>query len=421
MKRTLFSYWIFLIFFLGTTPSRAQKTINDLPEFHRRDGLPNFFEKVKSGKPVSIAYLGGSITEASNGWRDLTFNKFQSDYANTEFTQINAAIGGTGSNLGVFRLERDVLLHDPDLVFVEFAVNDGNGPAAAIHKSMEGIVRKIWKHNPMTDICFVYTIAENVIKPLQEGTYQISAAAMEQIAQHYGIPSIHMGVEVIRLMEQGKLIFTGNPEEHPDKIVFTKDRTHPLSASGHPIYAQVVDRNFAKMKITSGTKKHQLKKPFDDDNWENAQMIPLTQLSRNDQWSELPPSNEFIQKFSRSISVLSNANSPGASFTIQFKGKVLGVYDLIGPQSGIVEVVVDNKPATEITRFDAYCNYYRRNAFFIKDLSEGLHTVTFTVTGKEFDKAAILAKRNIPFEDPENYQVNSWLVNNVLLVGDWIK
>ena len=35
-------------------------------EFKVRDGLPNFFNKVKNGKAVTIGYLGGSITRADN-------------------------------------------------------------------------------------------------------------------------------------------------------------------------------------------------------------------------------------------------------------------------------------------------------------------------------------------------------------------
>ena len=423
MKFLKYSYslLIFALCVFILPKSVAQTSVKDLQEFHMRGGLPYFFKKIKSGKDVSIAYLGGSITEAQKGWRDLTFNWLQEKYPQTKFMQIDAAIGGTGSNLGVFRLDRDVLAYKPDLVFVEFAVNDGNGPAPAIHNSMEGIVRKIRKQNPETEICFVYTIAENVVKDLQGGKFQSSAAAMEQIADFYEIPSIHMGVEVVRLLEDGKLVFTGIPAEHPDKIVFTKDKTHPLSESGHPIYAEVVKRNFMKMENKTDGKPHKLKAPFSADNWENAKMIPLVKLDKNEKWEELPTSNDLLKRFSKSMSVLTKATSNGATFSVKFKGKVLGVYDVIGPESGIVDVVIDGKPAIEIVRFDAWCNNYRRNAFFLKDLTDGEHEVTFTVTGKVFDKAEILAKRKIPFENPDQYAVNGWLVNNVMLVGDLVQ
>lgn len=399
----------------------AQASLSpNLEEFHQRGALPNFFKKIKSGKEVTIAYIGGSITEASNGWRDSTFNWFGATYRGTSFKQVNATIGGTGSNLGVFRMEQDVLSHHPDLVFVEFAVNDG-GPAEGTYKSMEGIVRKTWRKYPKTDICFVYTIAENGIKALQGGTYQNTAIAMEQIAEHYQIPSIHMGVEVIRMLDSGKLIFTGVPEEHPDKIVFTKDRTHPLSASGHPIYARVVARNFLKMAATIADQPHVLKAPYIKDNWEDAQMVPLSKLKTKNDWETLSPADTLSRKFVKYMPELYKAKIPGASFTIKFNGKVLGVYDLIGPKSSIVDVVIDGERPIEVYRFDGWGNAYRKNAFFLKELPDGDHEVTFLVTGKAFDKAAILLKRNINITDPEEYKENSWFISKILIVGKLLK
>ena len=93
-------------------------------ECRPRAGLPNFLAKANTpGAAVKIGYLGGSIT-AQNGWRPKTLAHFQKTWPQAKFSEINAAIGGTGSDLGVFRLKQDVLDHQPDLLFVEFAVND---------------------------------------------------------------------------------------------------------------------------------------------------------------------------------------------------------------------------------------------------------------------------------------------------------
>jgi hypothetical protein len=48
-----------------------------------------------------------------------------------------ASIGGTGSQPGIFRLERDVLSRKPDLVFLDFTVNDNSYTA--------GMCRR-WRH-----------------------------------------------------------------------------------------------------------------------------------------------------------------------------------------------------------------------------------------------------------------------------------
>lgn len=107
-----------------------------------RHGLNNSLFKMKSRDTVRVAYLGGSIT-AQPGWRVYSLNWFKENYPNTKFVEINAAIGGTGSPFGVYRLKDQVLQYNPDLVFIEFAVNDASTNPEEITRSMEGIVRQI--------------------------------------------------------------------------------------------------------------------------------------------------------------------------------------------------------------------------------------------------------------------------------------
>jgi hypothetical protein len=168
--------------------------LRDAVECTPRGGLPNFFAKLEKGGEVNVAYFGGSIT-AQRGWRVKSLAYFAKHYPKANLKEINAAIGGPGSLLGVFRLEHDVLQNKPDLVFIEFAENDedGGGNTAAIIKAMEGIVRKTWKACPTCDICFVYTLVERNVKKLQEGKMCRSASAMEQVADHYGIPTTRFG------------------------------------------------------------------------------------------------------------------------------------------------------------------------------------------------------------------------------------
>src|SRR5689334_12966880 len=84
-----------------------------------RNGLGNVIAKLRDGEPVKVAYLGGSIT-AAPGWRVQTLKWFQQEFPKAQVKEINAAIGGTGSDLGVFRVQHDALQHHPDLLFVEF-------------------------------------------------------------------------------------------------------------------------------------------------------------------------------------------------------------------------------------------------------------------------------------------------------------
>lgn len=151
-------------------------------ELRVREGLPNLFAKLAAGGPVRIAYLGGSIT-AANGWRPKSFAWFKMKYPNAELVEINAAISGTGADYGACRIASDVLSENPDLVFMEHRVNGGGGFEA---KSVEGIVRQIWKNNPHTDICLVYTLSLSMLKELQAGNQTSFGTVMETIANAYG-------------------------------------------------------------------------------------------------------------------------------------------------------------------------------------------------------------------------------------------
>lgn len=137
-----------MLFFSAGVPSNAADAeLVPAVECRERGGLPNLFAKLQSPGSVRIAYLGGSIT-AQDGWRPKTLNWFRTNFPTARVEEINAAIGGTGSDLGVFRLRHDVLEHKPDLLFIEFAVNDSGAPPAQIHRCMEGIVRQTWKNDP---------------------------------------------------------------------------------------------------------------------------------------------------------------------------------------------------------------------------------------------------------------------------------
>ena len=397
--------------------------LSRMQEFHQRGGLPNVFNKIAGQRQVRIGYIGGSITESANGWRDLTFGWFRSTYPRTAFYQINAAIGGTGSGLGVFRLDNDLLSEKPDLIFVEFAVNGTGVPPhnarEPMIRTMEGIVRKTWAKYPNTDICFVYTTALNVCNDLVKGIQTKSVEFMEEVAEHYGIPTIHMGIEVARLMSQGKLVFKADPSENANTIVFTRDGTHPLAESGHPIYASTVISHLSKMRKKAASVKHILPEPLMKDNWQNSKMLDISKTELTGIWTKLQADHELLQKFQQFMPSIYQAK-PGSGLKFKFKGTFLGIYDCVGPGTGVIELSVDGQKE-EIFRFDQWCNNYRKHNFFLKELDNTVHNVEITVLNKPIDKANIMLKKNITITDPAKYAGLDWYPANIMIVGEIIK
>ncbi len=411
------------------TSTAEEYPLRDAVECTVRGGLPNVFAKLAAGDDVRIAYLGGSIT-AQQGWRPKTLAWFQKQYPDAKVSQIDAAIGGTGSGLGVFRLNHDALRHKPDLLFVEFAVNDGGTAPASIHRSMEGILRQALRSNPAMDICYVYTLTEGMLGDLQGGKFPRAASAMEALADHYGIPSIHMGLEVALMEQRGAVVFKGDKpktdEERAalgDKILFSTDGVHPLVDSGHKLYLQAVVLAMGQIQSAGEAGPHAMPEPFVKDNWEGAKMVSLDRATLSPEWERLDPAKGGLAKrFGTRLPGMWKANAPGATITFRFKGTQAAIYDLLGPDCGQVTVTVDDAAPVTRPRFDAYCTYHRLATLSVASgLPDAVHTVTLEIHPEQPDKPAILSKRNQTIDDPARYDDTAWYAGSILLLGDLVE
>jgi len=377
--------------------------LRDAVEYSVRGGLPNLTAKLKADGAVRIAYLGGSIT-AQPGWRPKTLAWFKGQFPAAQITEINAAIGGTGSDLGVFRLRQDVLRLEPDLLFVEFAVNDSGAEPERILRSMEGIVRQTWRHNPAIDICFVYTLTQGMLGDLQGGKFPRAASVMEEVADPYGIPSIHMGLGVARMEKEGKVLFSdkeGRGEAQRREAmaaglcIFSQDGVHPHPDTGHELYLEAVTRGMKEILVTGAAGPHTLGTPLRADNWESARMVPFGTATLSPEWRKADPATDGNAKaFADRLPEMWRADAPGATVSFRFRGTLARVYDLVGPACGVVKVTVDGKDLGVRPRFDAYCTYYRLQTLSIAEgLAEEVHTVRLEIAPEAPDKRALLNQR----------------------------
>lgn len=108
--------------------------------------------RARLGEDVTLAYIGGSITQGAGATPINTecyayksyegFCNFIGKKENIHF--VKAGVGGTPSELGMIRFDRDVLRdgeQQPDIVVVEFAVNDEGDETKG--DCYESLVRKI--------------------------------------------------------------------------------------------------------------------------------------------------------------------------------------------------------------------------------------------------------------------------------------
>lgn len=167
--------------------------------------LRQVFCKAARGETITIAAIGGSITEGAhatsyqgNGnnataftdalggekcYFDRTVDWFEKTFFNTQINAINAGIGATPSFLGTFRLDQMVLNYNPDLVIIEFSVNDTTAIPYLlkdeIFESYESIIRRcLEKGIAVMPVCLVNQDGNSLQKIHLE------------LADHYNMPAI---------------------------------------------------------------------------------------------------------------------------------------------------------------------------------------------------------------------------------------
>lgn len=189
------------------TDATYQKMVSDAlysPGNNAR--LKAVIEKARAGEDVSLAYIGGSITEGAlaspNGkcYAEVSAKLFGEKYGKNEGENvhfINAGMSGTPSDLGVVRYNRDVISRlpagdHPDILFIEFAVNDygcitGGG-------GYEGLIRQALKSGSAVVLIF------SVFKGDAGG--RVCETQYRPYGKKYDLPMISMGDSIEKYFKE---------------------------------------------------------------------------------------------------------------------------------------------------------------------------------------------------------------------------
>lgn len=326
-----------------------------------RGGMPGFAAKLQDDarREMAVAFLGGSITEGygasdpdRTSWRALTERYFAERYPDKRWRFVNAGVGGTHSAFGAHRLDRHAFADGPiDLLFVEFAVNDGQmrtrapqGRAEAI-RGVEGIVRRCRTVSPDADIVLLYAADETSLAEEEP----IFVSAHEEVAERYGLPSVS---------------FLSSVKEKSDAGAWrtlAPDGVHP-NDDGYALYAaslrELLDRALATPVAGAAPIRRMLPEPIRPDSYDRAGMASAMDARRIKGMSwRGRPDNTVNWRYPAGHW---HGEGSEASFAIETYGKGAGLLLLCGPDSGAFECAVNGGAYHRYDPYDEWCPHFYR-------------------------------------------------------------
>ena len=187
--------------------------------------LKNLMKRAANGESLVIGFLGGSITQGSLSstpktcYAYLVYEWWKKSFPNAEFSFVNGGIGGTTSHYGGARAWKDVLCYRPDIVTVDFSVNDDANEF--FEETYEGTLRRLLMAPSAPAVVVLNNVFYDTGKNAQD--YH------NRIADHYGIPYVSIKDTIYPDVESGKIVRTD----------ITPDNLHP-NDKGHRLVADEI-------------------------------------------------------------------------------------------------------------------------------------------------------------------------------------
>lgn len=187
--------------------------------------LKNLMKRAANGESLVIGFLGGSITQGSLSstpktcYAYLVYEWWKKSFPNAAFSFVNGGIGGTTSHYGGARAWKDVLCYRPDIVTVDFSVNDDANEF--FEETYEGMLRRLLVAPSAPAVVVLNNVFYDTGKNAQD--YH------NRIADHYGIPHVSIKDTVYPDVESGKIV----------RADITPDNLHP-NDKGHRLVADEI-------------------------------------------------------------------------------------------------------------------------------------------------------------------------------------
>ena len=99
------------------------------------------------GHSVPSGYFKTPVVNTLDAYPYLLLKKLKVKYPYAVINIINTSIGGENAAQGAKRFDSDVLIHKPDVLFIDYSLNDLGIGLGKAHKAWEEMIKKALKNN----------------------------------------------------------------------------------------------------------------------------------------------------------------------------------------------------------------------------------------------------------------------------------
>ena len=152
-------------------------------------------QKLQNGEKALIVGFGDSLTQGwmtRKGYLDFLDEMLKGKYPRCNYTILNRGTPGDTSDAGLYRIMRDVVDEDPDLVLVQFALNDAylGVSRGAFINYMRQIINSI-KNNTFAEMLVLTSVY--LLNPRENIVAEDFYAALEDLCreEELGIVKVH--------------------------------------------------------------------------------------------------------------------------------------------------------------------------------------------------------------------------------------
>jgi acyl-CoA thioesterase-1 len=187
--------------------------------------------KLQATADVTIVALGDSLTSGwmvARGYTEFLRDMLLARYPKAAIRIINSGIPGDTAPGGLYRLQQDAISYNPDLVLVQFALNDAfcGCSLGEFRRAIEAIIERVRQESSAEVMLLTSTLPADMVELSTVGSFydelrhiaQEKACAVASVDEHWR-----------------DAIAAGTP--HDELVLY--DRVHP-SEKGYRLMAEAI-------------------------------------------------------------------------------------------------------------------------------------------------------------------------------------